>query len=64
MSKKTLGILLVVLGVILVVVSLAADTIGIGSGAFGPKQIIGTAIGIILALVGVWLALRKPNQNK
>ena len=63
MSKKTLGILLIVLGVILVVVSLAADTIGIGSGAFGPKQIIGTVIGIIAALIGVWLALRKPNQK-
>ena len=64
MSMKTLGILLIVFGVILVAISLAADAIEIGSGAFGPKQIIGTAIGIIVALVGVWLALRKLNLMK
>jgi predicted phage tail protein len=64
MSKKTLGILLIVLGVILAGVSLTADTIGIGVGAFGTKQYLGTAIGIIVAFVGVWLALSKSNQKK
>jgi hypothetical protein len=64
MSKITLGILLIVLGVILVGVSLAADMIGIGVGAFGTKQYLGTAIGIIVAIVGVWLALSKPKQKK
>jgi uncharacterized membrane protein YgaE (UPF0421/DUF939 family) len=65
MSKKTLGILLIVLGVILGVVSLAADVIGIGNEfSIGWKQLLGTAIGIIVALVGFWLALSKPNQKK
>jgi uncharacterized membrane protein len=64
MSKKTIGIILIVLGVILAVVSAFADRLGIGSGGFGTKQLIGTAIGIIVTLVGVWLALSKPNPQK
>jgi len=65
MSKKTIGFLLIILGVIVLVVSLAADTLGIGSGnGFGWKQILGTVVGVIVALGGVWLALNKPTQMK
>jgi hypothetical protein len=35
----------------------------IGGAGFGWKQIIGTAIGVIVAIVGVWLALSKPDQK-
>ena len=35
MSRKTMGIVLIILGVILAVISLAADLIGLGSGGFG-----------------------------
>jgi hypothetical protein len=63
MSKKTIGIVLVVLGVVLVLISLGADLIGIGSGGFGYKQIIGVIIGLIAALVGMWLAMSKPIQK-
>jgi uncharacterized membrane protein (DUF441 family) len=63
MSKKTIGYILIALGVILAIVSLAADVIGIGGAGFGWKQILGTAIGVIVAIVGVWLALSKPDQK-
>lgn len=65
MSKRTIGFVLIALGVVIVVVSLAADVIGIGNVlGFGWKQQLGTAIGVIMAIVGVWLALSKPNQKK
>jgi uncharacterized membrane protein len=65
MSKRTIGFVLIALGVVIAVVSLAADVIGIGNVlGFGWKQQLGTAIGVIMAIVGVWLALSKPNQKK
>ena len=65
MSKKTIGFLLIILGVVVLVVSLAADVIGIGGmPGFGWKQILGTVVGVIVALGGVWLALNKPTQMK
>jgi hypothetical protein len=65
MSKRTIGIALIILGVVLLIVSLAADVIGIGNGTgIGWKQILGAAIGAVLALGGVWLALNKTNQKK
>lgn len=65
MSKKTIGYLLILVGVILAFVSLGADVLGIGNqSGFGWQQLLGTAIGVIVVLVGVWLALRKPNQTK
>lgn len=67
MSVKTIGIILIVVGVVVAVVSAAADLIGL-SGAtqvgFGWKQQVGTAVGVIIVLVGVWLASRKSLQKK
>jgi len=66
MSTRTIGFVLVALGVVIAVVSLAADAIGIGNQVelgIGWKQQLGTAFGVVMALVGVWLAMRKPNQK-
>jgi hypothetical protein len=61
MSNKTIGIALLVLGLVIVVVSAAADPLGLGGGnvVFGPQQIIGTVAGAIVAIVGLILALKK-----
>ena len=65
MSKRTIGIMLVVLGVVVYIVSLAADVIGIGNGTgIGWKQILGAVIGLLVAVGGGWLALNKPSQKK
>ena len=60
MSRKTLGLILVVLGVLVIVVGAFADTLGIGEGgAFGWKQTVALIVGIIVAVAGGWLATRK-----
>jgi len=53
MNKKTMGIVLLAGGVILLIGSLAADAIGIGGApGFGYKQIVGAVVGVIAAVVG------------
>jgi len=50
---------------LLLIVSLAADVIGIGNEAgIGWKQMLGAVVGVSVAVSGGWLALRKPNQKK
>jgi uncharacterized membrane protein len=64
MPKKTIGIVLIIIGVILALVSVLADVIGIGNKAgFGWQQLLGTVVGIVVLLVGVWLARSKTNQT-
>ena len=55
MSKRTIGMGLVALGVVLLIVSLAADSLGLGTGTgIGWKQITGAIVGAIMAIYGVW----------
>jgi len=63
MSKKTIGLVLVIVGVVILAVALLADTIGIGgSPGFGYRQLLMAGAGIIVALVGAGLALWKPGK--
>ena len=56
MSKKTHGMVLIVVGVILVIAALGADAIGIGNRlGFRWKQTAGTAAGVVITAAGVWL---------
>ncbi len=60
MSQKTLGIILVVLGIVLLVVAVFADSLGVGARhGFGWKQIVGSIAGVVVAVVGAWLTRRK-----
>jgi len=61
MSMKTLGPVVAVLGVVLLVVSLAANPLGIGSNPaeFGWLQTLGAVLGCLGLAAGVWLAMRQ-----
>jgi hypothetical protein len=65
MSKRTIGFVLIVLGVVVAVVFLAADVLGIGfSPGFGWQQLLAAAIGFITAIVGVWLVFSESKQKQ
>jgi hypothetical protein len=54
MSRKTMGTGLIVLGDVLLIVSLAADALGIGSQlGIGWKQMVGAAAGIVVQVAGL-----------
>lgn len=57
---KIAGIILLVLGIVMLILFLAADLIGIGtSPGFGYWQIIGAVVGAIAGVVGLVLTLKK-----
>jgi hypothetical protein len=60
-GNKTIGIVLLVVGIVVLALSLLTDALGLGDSAsvFGPYQIAGTIVGVIVALVGLVLTLRK-----
>jgi hypothetical protein len=60
MTRTRLGWLLVLVGGAVLVVSLLADPIGLGSsdGAFGWKQVTGTVVGAIVLAVGAVALIR------
>jgi len=60
MEAKTAGIVLLVVGIVVLLLSLVADSIGIGgSPGFGPYQIAGAIVGAIVTVVGLVLTLKK-----
>ena len=61
MDRKTISIVLLVVGIVILVVSLAADFLGIGgnTAVFGPRQITGAVVGAVLIVVGLILRPRK-----
>ena len=65
MSKRTIGIGLIVIGVILLIVSLAADYLGIGGApGIGTKQLLGAGVGLVIAIVGGWLMMGDKSKSK
>lgn len=59
-GKKKIGIVLFGAGAVILILSLAADPIGIGgSPGFGWKQILGALAGAVLTVVGLVLGYKK-----
>ena len=62
MSKRTMAYLVIALGAVVLIISLAADSLGIGGApGIGWKQLTGAPVGLIVMIYGVWLALRKAK---
>ena len=59
-GKKTAGIVLLVVGIVVLLLSLIADLIGIGGWpCFGTYQVVGAIVEAIVAVVGLVLTLQK-----
>jgi hypothetical protein len=59
-GKKTAGIVLLVVGIVILILSLLADPIGIGGWpGFGRYQMVGIIVGAIVTVVGLVLTLKK-----
>ena len=63
MKRPIAGLLLVVLGISVALVSGLANTLDIGAGGFGWKQIVGVVVGVALALMGAGLVLASTRTS-
>ncbi len=60
MSRKTLGWLLIAVGIIALIVAFGADAFGLGAvSGFGYKQLALAVVGLLIAVAGAWLTFRK-----
>jgi hypothetical protein len=61
-ARKTIGILLLVLGILLLLLFAIADILGIGVNPdFGVWQITGTLVGAIVAIIGLVMLFKKKQ---
>ncbi len=59
MDKKTINTAVLVVGIVILVASLFADSIGIGdSPGFGIEQAIGSVVGVAVTGVGLFLTVK------
>jgi hypothetical protein len=58
--KRTIGLVLLIGGMVFLIISVAANAIG-GSPGFGYEQTAGTAAGAAAAIVGAILMRRKQS---
>ena len=57
-QKRKIGLALLIVGIVVLIIFVAADAIG-GSPGFGYQQMAGTAAGAIAAIIGAILMRRK-----
>ena len=61
-TKRQLGIFVLVCGLLLLLASLAVDLVGVGGwGQLGPLQKIGLGFGALMLLVG-WLLMLRGDR--
>jgi hypothetical protein len=61
MNKQTIGIALIIVGLVVLLVSLTLDMIGLGGHVgFGRYQITGIVVGVLTAGAGFVLRARNP----
>lgn len=64
MNNKLVGNILIAGGLLLLVVSAAADMIGLGEGTvFGWKQVAGCVLGVLDIVAGALLNTRQPPSE-
>jgi peptidoglycan/LPS O-acetylase OafA/YrhL len=66
MSRRTVGLTLAVVGLIVGLLFALADAIGLGgSPGFGRSQIIGIVVGVVILIVGVVIFARsRPTPTQ
>ena len=66
MTNRALAAGLLLAGTLIAAMSLLADVIGLGAqpGVIGWKQILGVAVGLLVAFIGVVIALRGRSTKE
>ncbi|MGH2984127.1 MAG: hypothetical protein ACRDK5_07715 [Solirubrobacterales bacterium] len=63
MSRRQIGMVVVLVGVVAALLAALADPLGIGNGGFGWAQGVLLAIGILLIIAGGVMVVRSPSTG-
>jgi hypothetical protein len=66
-TRKLAGWVIVAIGAIIVLVGALADQIGLGEdegGGFGGRQVAAVIVGLVVAAIGLGLALWQPGSRE
>jgi len=64
MTNRTIRLILIFGGALILIVSLTADLIGLGSyPGLNWAQLTGAAVGLVVLIVGIWFFMRKPKTK-
>ena len=64
MTNKTVGLVSLIGGGLLLLISLLADLIGLGSyPGLNWAQLTGVAVGLVVLLIGIWLTVKGPKSG-
>jgi predicted MFS family arabinose efflux permease len=61
--SRAVGIGCVIVGVALALICGLAETVGIGGGTFGWKQIVGVVAGCVIAIAGLTILLGPSSRS-
>ena len=61
--SREVGVACIVAGVMLALISGLAETVGIGGGTFGWKQMVGVAVGCLIAALGLFVVFRLARAT-
>lgn len=66
MRKSTIGWIVIVAGIVMLIVSLAADYLGIGRDPInlGWKQILGAIVCVAILFTGIFYLTRNSSREK
>ena len=63
MSRRQIGLVVIVVGVVAALLAVLANPLGIGHAGFGWKQGVLLAVGILLIIAGGVMVVRSPNSE-
>lgn len=58
---SSVGWIAVVIGVLLLLVAFFGSQLGLGGTTFGPKHVVVLAVGVVVLVAGLYLALRRQT---
>lgn len=64
MSAKTIGLVVAVVGVLCALFFATGHLIGVLNPGFGPKQLAGTIVGIVILIAGIVLYVLASRKEK
>ena len=59
LPSREVGFVVLAVGLVIALASGLAEVVGVGGGTFGWKQMVGVAVGVVIAIAGLYIVGRS-----